>query len=86
MHWVQFLSHTLPDGSEQQIAYSSRTLSSSEKNYSQIEEESLAIILAIKKIHQHILGRHVAIVTDQKPLLSILPEEKGFPQLAASRL
>ena len=50
------LSHTLPDGSEKLIAYSSRTLSSSEKNYSQIEKESLAIIFMIKKVHQYIFG------------------------------
>ena len=47
------LSHILPDGSEKPITYSSSTLSSSEKNYSQIEKESLVIILAIKKFHIH---------------------------------
>ena len=31
-------------------------------------------------------GRHVTIVTDHKPLLSILWEEKGIAQSAASRL
>ena len=80
------LSHTLPDGSEKPIAYSSRTLSSSEKNISQIEKESLSIIFAIKKFHQYIFGRHVTIVTDHKSLLRKLSEEKGIPQLAASRL
>ena len=80
------LSHALPDGSEKPIAYLSRTLSSSEKNYSQIEQERLAIIFAIKKFHQYIFGRHVTIVTDHKPLLRILSEEKGIPQLDASRL
>ena len=62
------LSHTSPGDSEKLIAYLSRTLSSSEKNYSDIEKESLAIIFAIKKFHQYIFGRHVIIVTDDKPL------------------
>ena len=72
------LLHTLPHGLEKPIDYSSRTLSSSKKNYSQIEKESLAIIFAIKKIHQYIFGRHVTI--------EILSEEKGIPQLVASSL
>ena len=74
------LSHTLPGSSEKTIPYSS------EKNYSQIEKESLAIIFAIKKFQQYIFGRHVTIVTDHKRLLGILTKEKGIPQLAASRL
>ena len=78
------LSHALPDGSEKPIAYSSRELSSSENNYSQIEKEGLAIIFAIKKFYQYIFGRHVTIVTDHKPLLGILSEEKGILQLAAA--
>ena len=53
------LSHTLPDGSEKPIAYSFRTLSSSEKNYSQKEKENFAIIFEIKKFHQYIFNPHV---------------------------
>ena len=45
------LSSILPDAYEKLLAYSSRALSSSEKNYFQIERESLAIILVIKKFN-----------------------------------
>ena len=35
------LAHKLPSGEEKPIAYASRTLSNSERNYSQIDKESL---------------------------------------------
>ena len=42
------LFHVLPDNSERPIYYASRTLSSAERNYSQVEREALAIIFALK--------------------------------------
>ena len=43
------ISHVLPDGSERPIAFVSRTLSSSEKNYSQLKRKALSLVFGVKK-------------------------------------
>ena len=48
------LSHVFPDKSEKPIAYASRTLNKSEKNYSQLDKEALSIMFGIKKFHQYL--------------------------------
>ena len=48
------LSHVLRDGTEHPIAYVSRTLTPSEKNYAQVEKEALAIMFGVRKFHQYI--------------------------------
>ena len=81
------ISHVLPDGSEKPIAFASCSLSSSERNYAQIEKEALSLIFGIKKFHQYLYGRKFLLDRPQtKPLLAILGPKKGIPSLAAARL
>ena len=75
-----------PNDEEKQIAFASRTLNKSERNYAQIEKQSLGIIFGIKKFHQYLYGRKFLLVTDHKPLVTLLGPKSGIPTLAAARL
>ena len=78
--------HVFPNGSERLVAYASRTLSASERNYSQLEKEALTLIFGIHKFHQYLYGRKLTLVTDHQPLTTIFSDKKGISPLAAVRL
>ena len=59
------------DSSYRIIAYSSRTLTPTEQNYSKLERECLAIVHARDKFRVYILGGHFEIITDHKPLVHL---------------
>jgi hypothetical protein len=54
------------------VAYASRSLTSTERRYAQIEKECLAIVFACTRFDQFIYGKqHVAVESDHKPLETI---------------
>lgn len=79
------LSHSM-NGQDKPIMFVSSTLSSTERNYSNIEREALAIMFAVKKFHKYIYGRKFILVTDHQPLQFIFGRNKGLPITAASRI
>ena len=80
------ISHVFPNGEEKPLAFASRTLNKSERNYAQIEKEALSIIFGIKKFHQYLYGRKFLLATDHKPLVTLLGLKRGIPTLAVARL
>ncbi|KAG8172839.1 hypothetical protein JTE90_002920 [Oedothorax gibbosus] len=80
------LSHLLPNGKEAPVAYYSRTMTKTERNYSQTDKEALAILAGVKKFHSYLLGRRFKIVTDHRPLLGIFNSTKPIPQMISPRV
>jgi len=62
------LFHRFPDGSERPIANVSKTLSTTQRKYSQIQKEVLSIVFALRKFHHYLYARRFILVTDHQPL------------------
>ncbi|CAB4038732.1 Transposon Ty3-G Gag-Pol poly, partial [Paramuricea clavata] len=56
------------NGERKPIAYTSRSMTSTEQCYAQIEKEALATTWACEKFNDYILGKDILIETDHKPL------------------
>ena len=63
------------DGNERVIHYLSQQLSRTQRKWPTLEKEGWAIVLALKKFRQYLLGAQVTIFTDHKPLRSLFSSE-----------
>ena len=66
------IAQVIDYGEEHPTAFASRTLTKSERNYSQIEEDALAIIFVVRKFHKYLQGRLFHLYADHKQLVTIL--------------
>ena len=60
----------------QAVAFASRAMSDTECLYAQIEKETLATTWACEKFPDYVLGKHIVIETDHKPLVPLLSRKK----------
>uniref|UniRef100_A0A0N5CC24 RNA-directed DNA polymerase n=1 Tax=Strongyloides papillosus TaxID=174720 RepID=A0A0N5CC24_STREA len=58
------------------VAFTSRSLKPAEKNYPIIKLEALALVYALRQFRPYIYGKHTIVITDHKPLLSLLKNKE----------
>ena len=66
------LSQKSDDGTWHPVAYASRSLSSTEKRYAQVEKEALASAWACNRFENYLIGLKHILETDHKPLVALL--------------
>ncbi|UYV76882.1 K02A2.6-like, partial [Cordylochernes scorpioides] len=71
------LIQTQQNGIKRPIAYASRSLTDTEKRYSQIEKKTLGCVWAIEHFNTYIWGRKFVLKTDHKPLIYMLNPKNG---------
>ncbi|KMQ89942.1 hypothetical protein RF55_10358 [Lasius niger] len=71
---------------EKPIAFWSRTLGKSERNYAHIDKEALGVVEGVKQFHQYVAGRKFIITTDHKPLLRLFTPKKSIPAILTPRM
>ena len=57
------------------IAFVSKSLTSAEQRYSNIEREALGISHGLKKVHHYCFARQVSIIIGHKPLVAIFRKD-----------
>ena len=76
------LSHRMQDGTDQPIAFASRSLTKAEKGYAHLDKEGLAIAYGVKKFHQYLYGHNIRSQTTRAHFSSTRPT----PSLASAHI
>ena len=82
---VDILSHIV-DGKERPISFTSRSLTQAEQNYSQLDEEDLAIVFSVQHFYQYLFSRPFKLITDNSSLVRIFCQNAKIPQMKSARL
>ena len=77
----------LIEGIERPICFASRSLTTTERNYAQIEKEALALVFGLRKFHYYLWGQpKFTMITDHKPLLGLFSASKPISAQSSSRI
>ena len=68
------------------VAFASKTLTSAEHNYANIERELLGVVFGVLHFKHFTFGNEVNIITDHKPLVSLLKKSLAACSSRLSRL
>ncbi|CAC5410926.1 unnamed protein product [Mytilus coruscus] len=68
------------------VAYASRALNDTETRYAQIEKELLSVIFGLEKFHSYTYDRTVNVISDHKPLESIMKKPLHAAQKRLQRM
>lgn len=80
------LSNRGSDNIVKPIAFASKKLNDTEKRYSALDKEAMAIIFGVTKFYNFIYGRQFELETDSTALVRIFGPNKSIPKMAAKRL
>ena len=80
------LFHRCENGDELPIAFVSRSLSTAERKFAQIDRKGAAIVFAVSKSQRYIYGRHFELVSDHKPLMGLLGKGRNIPVTTSARI
>ena len=73
---VQNMSKTTVPNNLRPVYYASKTLTTTESNYSNIEREMLGMVFSVLHFKHFTYGQQVTVITDHKPLITLF--KKNF--------
>ena len=79
------LCHNI-DNMERPVYFVSRTLTETERRYSQVEKEALALVYGVTSFHDYLWGQKFELITDHKPLFGLFSADKPISVQASGRV
>ena len=81
---VQNTSKTVVPNNLRPVFYASKTLTTTESNYSNIESEMLGVVFGVLHFKHFTYGQHITVITDHKPLITLFKKNiaASFPRLS----
>ena len=68
------------------VIYITRNLTSAKQKYSNVEREALAVVFAVTRLREFLLGRKITLRTDHKPLQYIFNRSNQILKVVSARL